>query len=105
MQTRDGAVVLLVVAMITSCVAAVLLVWSAPTLLGEVLLDAVVIASLRKRMLRIANQHWCVGVIRRTLLPFLVAAIVFSLAGGAIQHVRPGADSIGGVVQAERAEQ
>jgi hypothetical protein len=98
------AIVVLAVAVLAAAVASVFIVFAAPTLLGEVFLDAVVIAALRKKMIRVAEQHWTLGAMRRTVVPFLTVALVFSLAGGIIQGVRPEAKSIGGILHAERAE-
>lgn len=98
------AVIILLLALVLALVASVLIVWSAPALLGEVFLDAVVIAGLRKKMFRVAEQHWTWGAVRRTSIPFLLVALVFLLAGATIQHVRPGANSIGGVFHAESVE-
>ncbi|MHC1769099.1 MAG: hypothetical protein AB9869_33255 [Verrucomicrobiia bacterium] len=98
------AVIIFLLALVLALVASVLIVWSAPALLGEVFLDAVVIAGLRKKMFRVVEQHWTWGAVRRTVLPFIVVALAFSLAGAAIQHIRPGANSIGGVFHAESAE-
>ncbi|MHB1308934.1 MAG: hypothetical protein ACYDC1_18715 [Limisphaerales bacterium] len=96
------AVIALLVALVVGMVASVLIVFSAPALLGEVFLDAVVMVALRKRVRGVAGQHWTVGVVRRTTIPFLTVALVFALAGGVIQQVRPGVKSIGGILHAER---
>jgi hypothetical protein len=91
------AIIVVLVAVVVAVVASVFIVWAAPALLGEVFLDAVVIAGLRRKMISIAEQHWTWGAVRRTALPFVVVALVFSLAGGVIQQIRPGARSIGGI--------
>ena len=86
-------VVVLLVALLTVAVASVFIVVAAPTLLGEVFLDAVVVAALRKRMIRVAEPHWTLAAMRRTAVPFVTVALAFSLAGGihpAIQAGREG---------------
>lgn len=98
------AVVVFLLALVAAVVASVFIVWSAPALLGEVFLDAVVIAGLRKKMVRVTEQHWTWGAIRRTAVPFVVVALAFSLAGASIQHIRPGAKSIGEILHAERGD-
>ncbi len=98
------AVLLFLVALVFAMAAAVFMVVSAPSLLGEVFLDAVLMAGLRKRMVRVAEEHWTRGAVRRTAIPFVVVALVFSLTGAAIQHIQPGATSINGVFHAERRE-
>jgi hypothetical protein len=98
------ALIILLIALIAGVVAAIFVVFSAPELFGEVFLDAFVVAALRKKMFRVAEQHWTVGALRRTAIPFLGVALVFCLAGAAIQHLHPAARSIGGIFHAERVE-
>ena len=98
------AVLVLLVALVAAITASVFIVLSAPSLLGEVLLDAVLMAGLRKKMAGVAEQHWVWGAVRRSAVAVVVVALVFSLAGAAIQHIKPGATSIGGVLHAERGE-
>jgi hypothetical protein len=50
------ALLIFLLALVVAVVASVLIVCSAPTLLGGVFLDAVVIAGLRKKMVSIANR-------------------------------------------------
>jgi hypothetical protein len=98
------AVVVLLIALLAAVVASASIVFTAPTLLGEVFLDAVVVAALRKKMIRVAEQHWSVGAMRRTVGPCLAVALVFSMAGGVIQQFRPETKSIGGILHAEKVE-
>lgn len=98
------AVIVLLVALLVGVLASVFIVYSAPALLGEVFLDAIVVAALRKRMIRVTEQHWSWAALRRTVIPFLVVGLAFSAAGGIIQKVRPDAKSIGGILHAERVE-
>jgi hypothetical protein len=102
----DEWIVLLVflLALLTALLASIFIVYSAPALLGEVFLDAVLVAALRKKMIRITEQHWSWGVMRRTVLPFLMIVLVFGLAGATMQHIKPEARSIGGIFHAERPE-
>jgi hypothetical protein len=99
-----AALIIFLLALVVAVVASVLIVCSAPALLGEVFLHSVVIAGLRKKMIGLAEQHWTLGAVRRTVIPFVAVALVFSLAGAAIQHIEPGARSIGGVLHAERVD-
>ncbi len=97
-------VVVLLVALVAAIAASVFIVFSAPSLLGEVLLDAALMATLRKKMVKAAEQHWTRGAVRRTAVPFVVVALVFSLAGATIQHIKPGATSIGWVFHGDCGE-
>ena len=65
-------------------------------------LGTVVVAALRKRMIRVAEKHWTFAAMRRTAVPFVTVALAFSLAVGIIQQVRPDVRSIGGILHAER---
>jgi hypothetical protein len=98
------AVIVMAVAVLTAVIASVFIIFAAPTLLGEVLLDAVVVAALRRKMIRVAEQHWTLGAMRKTILPFVAVALIFSLAGAIIQQARPEAKSIGGVFHAQRVD-
>lgn len=91
------AMIALLVALLAALIASVWIVVCAPALLGEIFLDAIVITALRKKMMRVAEQHWTWGAIRRTAVPFLVTALIFSVAGGIIHEIRPEAKSIGGL--------
>ncbi len=51
------AVIVFLVALIVALLASVFIIVSAPTLLGEVFLDTVVIAALRKKMISVAEKH------------------------------------------------
>jgi hypothetical protein len=82
----------------------VCIVSSASVLLGEIFLDAVVITALRKKMIRAASQHWTWAAILKTAIPFLLVALILSLAGAVIQQVRPEAKSIAGISRAQRVK-
>jgi hypothetical protein len=67
-------------------------VWSAPQLLAEILVDGA-IAGQAYRGLRKGN--WTGGVLRRTWKPMLAVVAAFVLLGFAGHYVDPTADSIG----------
>jgi hypothetical protein len=98
------AIVAFVIALAVGLVASLFIVVSAPTLLGEVFLDGIVVAALRKKMIRVAEQHWTWSALRRTAIQFVTVAFAFSLAGGMMHQVRPEAKSIGDIIHPERAE-
>jgi hypothetical protein len=74
-------------------------VYAAPALLAEVMLDAAIVASVSKKLNPDESRWWAGGVVSRTVFP--AAALVFcvSLAGYAFSLVAPDAHSIGGVVR------
>jgi membrane protein implicated in regulation of membrane protease activity len=90
-------VVLAIVALIGGLVASVYIIYIAPALLAEILVDGVLVTGLYKRVKRIEQRHWLRAAVRRTLLPATLAAIFFTVAGYAMQKAVPAAHSIGEV--------
>ncbi|HEV2914570.1 MAG TPA: hypothetical protein VGX92_14925 [Pyrinomonadaceae bacterium] len=85
------------VAIIGGLLAAFYVIYAAPALLAEILVDGVLLTGLYKQMKRIEQRHWLRSAVRRTLLPALLATIFFSIAGYALQRAVPEAHSIGEV--------
>jgi hypothetical protein len=86
-----------VIALAVTAVAAAsaYVIWIAPELLAELVLDALVMAVISKRMKAHSVQHWLTGVIRRTLWPCIGIAVLFAIAGYAMQLAEPDARSFG----------
>ena len=74
------------------------LVYFAPTLFAELLLDAGLAAGLYHRLLRTERRSWLTTAIRSTVVPACFVAALLALAGTIMQAVAPTAVSIGGVV-------
>ncbi len=83
--------------------AAIYVVYIAPVLFAELLLDAALAAGLYRRLKGVQGQHWLRSAVRRTVGPALVAAVLLAISGALMQTVYPGASSIGRVW--ERATQ
>lgn len=79
------------------------IVYTAPVLFAELLVDGVLATTLYRRLRGITTQHWLETAIRRTALPFFLTAIVVSLAGAGMHHLVPTAKSVGEVL-ASRAK-
>lgn len=75
-------------------------VWIAPTLMAEVLLDVALAGGLYRRLRRIQTEYWVRTVLRQTFLPTLAIALLLAGMGYAGARYAPGADSIGDVVAA-----
>lgn len=94
----DAAKVLLplmaVAALVIGLAAAISVVWQAPQLLAEVMVDAALAGAAYGR-LRAAKTDWTFGVIRKTWLPALVITVTCVLLGWAGHALQPDADSIG----------
>lgn len=92
----EGIFVAIVIAMAAAAaLGAFWLVWAAPTLLAEILLDATLSAGLYRRLRHLEADHWVMTALRKTGWFFLVAALILAIAGAASQALVPGADSIG----------
>jgi hypothetical protein len=78
------------------------IIYSAPLLFAELMVDGVLAASLYRRVGRIdpglETRHWLETAFRRTIWPFAATALVFCLAGAAMHQLAPEAKSIGGVI-------
>lgn len=98
-------VIAVLVATVAALGAAFYLIWSAPILLAEVLVDGLILTGLYKRLKRTDDpEHWVLGAVRRTWIPALMVVILFSFAGWLLQRAVPDARSIGGAWKAVSTE-
>jgi hypothetical protein len=102
----DGAAVLVVIVIVALVVAALVgslvVLFEAPALLAEVLVDGVLMAGMARRLRR-ANPHdWVFSVIGRTWLPALVVALVFAGGGALLGMLSPGATTMAEALSAQR---
>lgn len=100
----DAGLPLLAVAGIVALVAGVLLasawvVWSAPVLMAELLVDAAIVGGLYRRMQGMGAQGWWRLCLSHTLWPLLGLLVFFALLGGFAQQLAPDAVSLMQVVQ------
>lgn len=72
-------------------------IYSAPALFAELLVDGVLSVSLYRRLRGLDAHHWLDTAVKRTVWPFFATAVTFSAVGWALQLLVPGADSIGDV--------
>ena len=73
-------------------------VYSAPTLLAELLLDGALSATLYRRLRGIERRHWVSTALRRTALPFALTALLLATVGWGLHAAAPGARSLGEAV-------
>jgi hypothetical protein len=100
---EGGFLVLLAILILAVAVmgAAVYVLWTAPVLLAEVLVDGLIMTGLYRRLRKTEEPaHWLLGAVRRTWIPALAVAILFSIAGHLLQKAVPEARSIGPAVRA-----
>lgn len=94
----EGALVaLIVVAVIAVLVlgVAVYVVWIAPTLFAELILDAGLATGLYRQAKGLQHRPWVVSALRQTVVPALLVAALLAIAGGVMQAVYPDVASIG----------
>ncbi len=101
----EGAFWLLPVAIIAALALGVVayILYLAPTLFAELLLDAGLATGLYRRLLRAERRSWLVTAMRSTALPVCLVAAMLGLAGTIMQGVYPDAASVGAVVRHLRA--
>jgi hypothetical protein len=80
--------------------AAIYVIYIAPVLFSEILLDAALAGGLYRRLRAVDGRSWWRSAIRRTIIPAAASALIVSIAGGIMQEVYPGASSIGMVWRA-----
>ncbi len=100
----DAAIPLAVLALIAGVVLCALFVVNlAPTLFAELLVDGLLSASLYRRLRGIDRHHWLQTALRRTVWPFVFAAISVTLLGACLSWYTPGAHSIGQAIDGHPA--
>jgi hypothetical protein len=98
-QADEGAIPLVVVLLALGIVlSSLFVVWSAPVLFAEILVDALLAAGLYRRLRVLDVRHWMRSAVRRTIIPFLLTTLVVTGAGWAMQHHVPQARSLGEVI-------
>lgn len=103
----EGAVPLVIALLVFALVAALLfatlyLVYLAPALFAELLVDGALSASLYRRMRGLQTRHWLESALRRTVLPFAVTALGLGAIGFGFQAYAPDAHTLGEVLRQTR---
>jgi hypothetical protein len=89
------ALAALALAILAGLVVSFYVVWAAPALLAEILIDGLLVAGLYKRVKTAERRHWLRAAVRRTALPVVLTAVSFTAAGYLMQHAAPEARSVG----------
>lgn len=92
-----GFLILAVVALLGGLIATLYVVYIAPALLAEILVDGLLLGGLYHRVGRMERKHWLQTAVCKTLLPALLCTLFFGVAGGAFQAAAPNAKSVGEV--------
>ena len=79
--------------------ASLYVVYVAPILFAEVLVDGALSYALFRHLRGQDPQHWLSSTVRRTALPFAVTAVFLVAVGAAMAAYAPGAKSVGQVIK------
>ena len=95
----DELILIFVILGLSLCVVVVtvMVIMSAPTLFGEIVVDSALAAGLYRRLKKIDESNWLQTALRRTWLQFTALIVFFAIAGWVFQWYAPSADSIGDV--------
>ncbi len=91
MGLRLLAILGLVALVATVALAGVWVVWSAPVLMAELLVDAAIAGGLYRRMQGMQQQGWWRVCVSHTTWPLLGLLLFFAMPGGFAQELAPGA--------------
>jgi len=95
----DGAIPLAVILLAFGiALSSLFVIWSAPVLFAEILVDALLAAGLYRRLRMLEPQHWMRAALKRTILPFVLTTLTVSAAGFGMQAYAPEARSLGEVL-------
>lgn len=89
------ALAALALAAVAGLVVSVYVIWAAPALLAEILVDGLLVAGLYKRMKNVERRHWLRAAVRKTCLPIALTLVSFGLAGYAMERAAPRARTAG----------
>ena len=92
-------IAVLFVGVLGAAVSSFYILYAAPGLFAELLLDGVLAATLYRRLRHLESRHWLETAVRRTALPFALTAALLGAGGAAMQWYAPQAHSLGGVLQ------
>ena len=90
-------IVIAIAALVGGLIASFYIIYIAPALLAEILVDGALVAGLYRRVKRIEQRHWLRAAVRRTLVPALLVSLFFTIAGYALQKAIPEAHTMGDV--------
>lgn len=90
-----GVVIVALATVAVLALSSLFVVWSAPMLFAELLVDGALAAGLYRRLRGIQSRHWLETAVRRTWLPFVLTALFAALVGWGLAQYAPGATTLG----------
>jgi hypothetical protein len=92
--------VLAVVALAAGIVfSSVFVIYTAPVLFAELLVDGVLAAGLYRGLRGVDQRHWMESALRRTVVPFLLTTLFVTSVGWGMGRYAPEAHSVGDVLR------
>lgn len=88
-------VVFIVLGLLALLCAAAFVVYSAPALFAELMLDAGLGAGLYHRLHRVETNYWLTTAVRRTAWPFVATALMVAGCGAGLQAAYPDVQGLG----------
>lgn len=94
-----GLLIVAVVALLAALLAIFYVIYIAPVLLAEIVIDGLLVSGLYRTMRNVERRHWLTTAIKKTALPAVLVAVLLGIFGWAGQKIAPEARSVGGVVR------
>lgn len=95
----DAAIPLLAIVVAAGMAfASLYVVYLAPALFAELLVDGVLSYTLYRHLNKVETRFWLRTALSRTVIPFILTGLFLSIMGAAMAHYAPGAKSIGEVI-------
>ncbi len=92
----DGLALLVVIVVLVLIFGALIyVVWIAPILMAELIVDAAVVSALYRPVQNIERRYWLVTALRKTGIPAAIILVLFVVAGLVMQAAEPEAATIG----------
>lgn len=93
----DDGIALLVVALVILLIfsALIYVVYIAPILLAELVVDAAVVSSFYRPVRNIERRYWLTTALRKTAIPAIIVVILIAIAGMVMQMAEPDVITIG----------
>jgi hypothetical protein len=88
----------LIIILLALATASLWVVYSAPVLFAELLLDTMLSAGLYRKLRKLESHSWLKTAIRHTVLPFIITVVFISGTGWWLQSNNPSAKSIGEII-------
>ena len=99
-HAEEGAIPVAVILLAVSiALSSLFVIWSAPILFAEIMVDALLAAGLYRRLRLIDPRYWMGSAVRRTIVPFMLTTLAVAGAGWGMQAWEPEARSLGEVVE------